>query len=175
MFLLNASKNVLTIKQKEIVTSGSVNVYQVQFTCNSDWDGLTKTAVFKAGTTTISIILDETKTCVIPWEVLVAANRVLYAGLYGTKDGELVLPTIWATLGTIREGTTTGESATPPTPDLYEQILGEIGDLDGLLTKDKSSIVSAINEVYLTGGGGGDWECKFKRNNDHKSARSIRI
>lgn len=155
MFFLFAKKNVLTVNQREVVTSGSVNVYEVQFQFDSEWDGLEKTAVFQAGDFTVSTLLDETAMCTIPWEVLQDAKRTLYAGVYGTKDGNIVLPTIWASLGEIKQGVNPGESTQPPTPSVYEQILAEIGNLDNLATSAKDSLVAAINEVYATGGGGG--------------------
>lgn len=155
MFSLFAKKNVLAVNQREVVTSGSVNVYEVQFQFDSEWDGLEKTAVFRAGDFTVSTLLDETETCIIPWEVFQDAKRTLYAGVYGTKNGNTVLPTIWAPLGEIRQGCEPGESTQPPTPSVYEQILAEIGNLDNLATSAKDSLVSAINELYYSGGGGG--------------------
>ena len=123
MFRLYAKKVVLEVNQREIVTSNSVNVYQCQFQFDNSWDGLEKTAVFQAGEETVSTLLDETGICVIPWEVLQDAKRTLYAGVYGTKDGNIVLPTIWASLGEIKPGVTQGENTQPPTPDVYSQIL----------------------------------------------------
>ena len=155
MFSLFAKKNVLAVNQREVVTSGSVNVYEVQFQFDSEWDGLEKTAVFRAGDCTVSTLLDETAMCTIPWEVFQDAKRTLYAGVYGTKNGNTVLPTIWASLGEIRQGCEPGESTQPPTPSVYEQILAEIGNLDNLATSAKDSLVSAINELYYSGGGGG--------------------
>lgn len=155
MFSLFAKKNVLAVNQREVVTSGSVNVYEVQFQFDSEWDGLEKTAVFRAGDCTVSTLLDETETCIIPWEVFQDAKRTLYAGVYGTKNGNTVLPTIWAPLGEIRQGCEPGESTQPSTPSVYEQILAEIGNLDNLATSAKDSLVSAINELYYSGGGGG--------------------
>ena len=155
MFSLFAKKNVLAVNQREVVTSGSVNVYEVQFQFDSEWDGLEKTAVFLAGDFTVSTLLDETAMCTIPWEVLQDAKRSLYAGVYGTKDGDIVLPTIWAKLCEIKQGVNPGESTQPPTPSVYEQILAEIGNLDNLATSEKDSLVSAINELYYSGGGGG--------------------
>lgn len=155
MFSLFAKKNVLAVNQREVVTSGSVNVYEVQFQFDNSWDGLEKTAVFRVGEETVSTLLDETGICVIPWEVLQDAKRTLYAGVYGTKDGNIVLPTIWASLGEIKQGVNPGESTQPPTPSVYEQILAEIGNLDNLATSEKDSLVSAINELYYSGGGGG--------------------
>ena len=155
MFRLYAKKVVLEVNQREIVTSNSVNVYQCQFQFDNSWDGLEKTAVFQAGKETVSTLLDETGICVIPWEVLQDAKRTLYAGVYGTKDGNIVLPTIWASLGEIKQGVNPGESTQPPTPSVYEQILAEIGNLDSLETSAKDSLVAAINELYYSGGGGG--------------------
>ena len=106
-----------------MMTSGSVNVYLVQFAFSADWDELDKTAVFRAGDTKISVVLDATNRCQIPWEVLENRGRPLEAGVYGTKNGTVVLPTIWATLGTIKEGASPGENTQPPTPDVYSQIL----------------------------------------------------
>lgn len=143
------------MNQRETVTSNSVNVYRVQFQFDNAWDGLDRTAVFQAGEETVSTLLDETGICIIPWEVLQDARRTLYAGVYGTKNGNVVLPTMWAALGTIKEGVSLGDTAQPPSPSLYEQLLADIGNLDDLATTAKDSLVAAINEVYATGGGGG--------------------
>ena len=69
MFLLYAEKNQLAVREKEPITSGSANTYRVQFEFSPDWDGLTRTACFRSGGQTISVLLDETGRCVIPWEV----------------------------------------------------------------------------------------------------------
>lgn len=123
MFRLYAKKVVLEVNQREIVTSNSVNVYQCQFQFDNAWDGLEKTAVFKAGDISISVLLDDLGACNIPWEVFQDAKRTLYAGVYGTKNDNVVLPTIWANCGEIKPGVTQGENTQPPTPDVYSQIL----------------------------------------------------
>ena len=123
MFILSANKVCLNVEAREPVTSGSVNVYEVQFKFSADWEGLDRTAVFAAGEEQVSVVLDSSNTCTIPWEALQSPRRELRAGVYGTKGGEVVLPTVWASLGTIREGCSPGEEAQPPTPDVYGQIL----------------------------------------------------
>lgn len=123
MFSLYANKVLLKVNQREAVTSGSVNVYNVQFSFSSAWNGLDKTAVFQAGSDIISVVLDDSNTCTIPWEVLENPSRTLYVGVYGTKGGDIVLPTIWESLGTIQKGVTLGTNMQPPTPDAYSQIL----------------------------------------------------
>lgn len=155
MIILTASKSCLTASRRELLVEGAVNVNIVQFVFSSDWDGLTKTAVFQAGSDKYSVLLDESNEAPIPWEVLQNPRRTLYAGVYGTNGESLVLPTIWTSLGTIQEGANPGQDTQPPTPSVYEQILAEIGNLDNLATSEKDSLVSAINELYYSGGGGG--------------------
>lgn len=155
MIVLTASKSCLTASRRELLVEGAVNVNIVQFVFSSDWDGLTKTAVFQAGNDKYSVLLDESNETPIPWEVLQNPRRTLYAGVYGTVGGDLVLPTIWASLGTIQEGATPGQDTQPPTPTVYEQLLADIGNLDDLDTNAKDSLVDAINEVFTAGGGGG--------------------
>ena len=110
------------------MTSGSVNVYQVQFEFSEDWEGLTKTAVFEAGGESRSVLLDGSGLCTIPWEVLAAPKRDLRAGVYGTRGGDMVLPTVWANLGVILEGAAPAGELYPPTPELWEQALAGKGD-----------------------------------------------
>lgn len=155
MFRISVRKSVLDILQREIITSGSVNIYTASFTFDSAWEGLERIAVFQNGTDAVSICLGEENCCTIPWEVLQAPNYILRVGVYGTRGGEVVLPTIWGELGRIREGVHLGGSAQPPTPGLIDQILAKIGNLEELDTSSKESLVAAVNELYAGGGGGG--------------------
>lgn len=125
---MSAEKNRLAVRRREPVTSGSVNVYQVRFEFSPDWDGLTRTAVFAAGGESRSVLLEWHNACEVPWEVMARHGVQLKVGVYGTKGSEVVLPTIWASLGTILEGVTTGQAAQPPTPDLWAQGLAGKGD-----------------------------------------------
>lgn len=128
MFVLCSSKARLTVRQREPVTSGSVNTFEAQFEFDDDWAGLTRTAVFRAGGESRSVLLDDSNACTVPWEVLAKPGIQLQAGVCGTQGGEIVLPTIWANLGVILEGVATGEDAQPPTPDLWRQELAGKGD-----------------------------------------------
>lgn len=123
MIILTASKSCLTASRRELLVEGAVNVNIVQFVFSSDWDGLTKTAVFQAGSDKYSVLLNESNEAPIPWEVLQNPRRTLYAGVYGTNGESLVLPTIWTSLGIIQEGANPGQDTQPPTPDVYSQIL----------------------------------------------------
>lgn len=94
MIRLSATKAVLTITETETITSGAQRVFECAFTVNSDWDGLNRTAVFRAGTKAVSVLLGDDNTAEIPWEVLQTAGITLRIGLYGTNAAGDVLPTV---------------------------------------------------------------------------------
>lgn len=162
MFALYANKNQLTVRQRETLTSGSVNVCEVQFEFSSDWDGLTRTAVFRAGDTAVSVLLDESESCRVPWEVLAHHGQYLKAGVYGTLGVDIVLPTVWACCGFIQPGTSPGTDARPHTPGPYEQVLDILEkkadslELDGetLRLISNGNILSAV--TLPARGGEGD-------------------
>ncbi len=125
MFQLYASKVNLDVdkNEMEVLTSGSQNVYTCQFRFSSSWDGFSRTAVFSTRAVRISVPLGADNTCQIPHEVLLQPKTSLYVGLYGTRNGTVVLTTTRACLGEIQQGTTPGVESQAPTPDVYAQIL----------------------------------------------------
>lgn len=131
MFILHADKNRLTVRQRETVTSGSVNVCTVRFTFSPEWEGMRRVAVFKAGGEPVCVLLDESGQCAVPWEALETPLVRLTAGVYGTLGGEVALPTVWADLGMILTGAAIGQGEYPPTPELWRQELaGKADKLD---------------------------------------------
>lgn len=158
MFQLYANKTQLTVRAREPLTSGMLNTAEARFEFSPDWEGLTKTAVFKAGNGVRSVLLGEDSQCVIPWEVLSSHGRQLTAGVCGTRGTDMVLPTVWVNLGTILEGAAPGENARLPTPDLWEQELAGKVDrikLDGLTLKLLSG-TETLSQVELPPPGGGE-------------------
>ena len=136
MFIFYANKNLLTVHQKEPITSGSANTYRVQFEFSPDCDGQTRTACFRSGGQTISVLLDETGRCVIPWEVTRPGDsgKRLFAGVCGSDISGTVLPTIWADCGVIQPGASGESAAKPPTPGPLETVIQSKADglsLDG--------------------------------------------
>ena len=100
--------NIARVIEKPLhITSGTVGL-PVEFIFDSHWEGLHKTAVFKAG----HISRDEgllNDATVVPWEVLVDQKARLNIGVYGVnEDGLTALPTIWANVGIIRAGANPG-------------------------------------------------------------------
>lgn len=164
MFVLYANKNSLTVHQSERVTSGSVNAYDARFEFSPDWVNMTKRVVFRAGLTGKPLTVPWTgdDLCEIPWEVMTVPAVHIYVGIYGTRNETVVLPTVWADLGVVLEGVTTGRPAQSPTPDPWEQELAQKGDkLDytedgnlGLYAGEK--LLSAL-PVPCSGDGGPAW------------------
>lgn len=156
MFILYANKNQLAVRKREPVTSGSVNVYEVRFEFSPDWQGLTRKAVFRGSGKTLTVLLDDSGECAVPWEALTDHGGTLMAGVFGARD-ETALPTVWANLGTILEGVPgDGTGTKPPTPDVLEQELAGKGDTlayDGLNLSLKSG-EKTLSTVEVTGGGG---------------------
>lgn len=136
-----------------MLVAGTINVYTARFAFDEEWDGLQRTAVFAVdGITREQLLTDDA--CTVPWEVLVAGNR-LRVGVYGTKADGTRLPTIWTERRLyINPGACPTQEAADPSPTLVEQLLGRIGDPANLKTEDKSSLVAAINEIKETGSSG---------------------
>lgn len=133
MFILYAKKNELNVRQREMVTSGSVKVYRAKFLFSPDWEGMTRKAIFIGSGEQKPVLLDDSGECDIPWETVTKHGGHLYAGVFGTTD-DSTLPTIKADLGKILEGVTDGgEPSRPPTPSLLEQELDKKQDkINGL-------------------------------------------
>lgn len=153
MFRLYAEKNQLCVRQREPITSGSVNVYDVLFEFSADWDGLEKTAVFRAGGKAVSVLLDDTGRAAIPWEAMTTPGVRLEAGVYGVQGEEVVLPTIWADLGYIQTGAKPGENTFPPTPGLWLGIGHGLKVVDGDLTVDTVDDFKGDNTLPMTAAG----------------------
>ena len=141
----------------ELLTAGMAKAVTVEFEFSEDWDGLTKTAVFTNGKTTVDVLQSrwQGNTVTIPAEVLTTAGRYVRVGVYGTGADGVALPTIWAELGKVRPGAEpSGDASTDPSLPVWAQLQALIGDLDDLTTKAKDNLVAAINEAAQTGSGG---------------------
>lgn len=170
MFKLHADKNKLTLREREAITSGSKNVYTVHFTFSADWNGLTRIAVFQYGDRKISVSLDDNGDCRIPWEVLSSYGRQLMAGVYGTQDDTVILPTVWASLGTVLEGATPGTEAHPPTPELWRQELARKGDRLAYTETGELGLYSGNRELSSVPVAGGEGGASDHRQLTHRDA-----
>lgn len=121
--------NAHTLKlEKEIdVNSGEYNVQNVEFTFSSEYDNLTKMAIFTNGSESYKTIITDNE-CIIPIEVI--EEGTICAGVYGyEQDGDTLIkryspkPVYFS----VEPGSyqIASEGGTP-SPDVIEQILQEL-------------------------------------------------
>ena len=137
---------------------GTAGVVKAQFAVDPEWDKLAIAAVFENDG-----LLEQPEPVVwtgepvtVPSLALSVAGR-LRVGLVGYgDDGNIRLTTRRMAQGIlVLPSAGTGGAAVDPDPELWEQILAIIGDLDDLDTFVKTTLVAAINEAARSGGGGG--------------------
>lgn len=151
---LQVYQNTLEITCGEPVIEGGIRANEVVFTFSpgdETWDGMARVAVFETRVDKRAVLLEDGRSCTIPWEVLAdgSAGSYLRIGLYGTEedpDGVIVRSTIWAD-NPYR--VLPGPDADPgkdPTPDQYQQMLGltskvvsRLDELDSVETNVKAS------------------------------------
>ena len=143
------------IERPARITAGTVGL-PVEFSFDSAWDGLSKTAVFRMGKIEMVTenLVEETT---VPWELLQHPGKWLSIGVYGVNaDGSVAIPTIWANVCAICESATPdGDPSTDPTLPVWQRILDMVGNLLGLNTNAKGNLVEAVNEAHniaLAGG-----------------------
>lgn len=142
----------------ELLTAGMSKAVTVQFVFSPEWDGLTKTAVFSNGKTTVGVLAAnwDGDTVPVPHEVLAVPGRHARVGVYGADESGVVLPTVWVSLGKVQPGADpSGDASADPSLPVWAQLQKQIGDLDDLQTYNKGNLVDAINEARSSGGSGG--------------------
>ena len=142
----------------ELLTAGMSKAVTVQFVFSPEWDGLTKTAVFSNGKTTVDVLAAnwDGDTVPVPHEVLAVPGRHARVGVYGADESGVVLPTVWVSLGKVQPGADpSGDASADPALPVWAQLQNQIGDLDDLQTYNKGNLVDAINEARSAGGGSG--------------------
>lgn len=153
---INVVGNIAKVIEKPSrITSGTVGL-PIEFEFDSQWEGLSKTALFRAGNV-IKIVENLEVETVVPWEVLVKYGPWLSVGVYGTnRDGTEVIPTIWANVSPIYAGVDPdGDPSTDPTLPVWQKLLSDVGNLPGLHTEAKDNLVEAVNEAYHIAAAGG--------------------
>lgn len=142
----------------ELLTAGMAKAVTVELVFSDDWSGMTKTAVFSAGRTTVDVLESawDGNKVVVPHEILADAGPIARVGVYGANADGLILPTVWVTLGKVMPAAEpSGDPGADPTLPIWAQLQNQIGDLDDLQTYNKGNLVDAINEAHNSGGGSG--------------------
>lgn len=127
MFLANVKHNSIKLSGRELLTLGSSKANYIFFNFSEEWDGLTRTVVFRTSNEKIAVKLEDDQVIIpIPWECYKTINDSIFVGAYGTNStDEIVLPTIWGEIGKVVDAVTVLDSSDPsPT----ENILGALVD-----------------------------------------------
>lgn len=144
MFRVQVDKTQLVVIDKEPTTSGSSQVYEIEFSFSPDWDGFQKTAVFMAEderrelVKTVDVLLDSTNRCKIPHEMFAMYGYTVTFGVYGVTENAHILPTVVIDLTEVVRGVILGEvTTTEPTPSVYEQLLNRLSSIDEQIANGK--------------------------------------
>lgn len=156
MIHIKVKENSISADTDRLLTSGTKGEC-VQFTFSSEWDGLSKVAVFRAGNVLSDVLETQwaDNICTIPQDVLQTPGECLKIGVYGcSADGKLAIPTRYVSLGCIRKGAIpSGQTPSRPSAPMWAQVLHLIGDTTKLSTQAQESLVDAINEIAAKSGG----------------------
>lgn len=127
------------------IFSGDVNIDRLVVDFNSVWDGFTKTAIFYVSENEVYKMLLKDNTCVIPQEVLKNKGK-FYFGIMGV-NGDKVLTSEVITYR-VGKGAITSNLIIPnPTPDIYEQIIGDYDEIKKLAKEWDEKVDPAIQEA----------------------------
>ena len=102
---------------KPEIVADSKNYLYAEFIFTPDWDGITKTALFKFDDTPYAMLLGGDNTCVVPAEVIKSPSFIV-----SVVGGDRITTNSVKVL-VIPSGYEEGETPEPPTPDIYEQII----------------------------------------------------
>ncbi len=148
----NVESQHLTRTDRSIVVARSENYLKAKFDFSPDWDGVTKTAVFTNGGRVYNVILDNDE-CFVPTEVI--RKGCFTVSVFG---GDLITADV-ISIRVEPSGYEIGGSPEPPTPEVYEQILGMFdkfrGGEEGQVLSKSSDEDLEFEWVEQTGGGGG--------------------
>lgn len=142
---VKTNKTAITATADCEITSGMVGL-QVEIEYGDGWEGLKKFVSFRVGKFKRTRNDVQTETTV-PWEVLRKSGDILYIGIEGrNENGDVVIPTVWASVGTIKcgasRGTTSAPTAeggggggeVPPTDELVQAVIDALPVYDGSYT-----------------------------------------
>ena len=136
-----------TLVQSITLTAGMVNLPVVKFAFTEEWTGLGKTAVVRAGSTVLEVLVTNNQ-ITVPYECLETAGVNLIIGVYGT-DATVVIPTVWCACGEILDGTDTSSAANPgtPTQPLVDQMLAYAQEIEAIAEsmEDHEIVNVAVN------------------------------
>lgn len=159
------NQSIIDICPCVVLAEDSQNYVTAVFTfLTDDWDNTEKTAQFQNPKTgeVYESILDSSNACTVRWEAL-ADNGDMNVAVFGVNGGYRVTTNMGVI--TVLPTLSGGESDTPPSPDVYQQLLTMLGQKADNMTYSDSvlKLLSGTKElarVIIAGGGSNiqpDW------------------
>lgn len=142
-------KQLLTIQNREVISSGDMNYDSCKFTFDEAWADYIYTAVFYQNKQQVYYaVLDKENKCFIPAKALAKASP-LYIGVFGVKGNKVITSTMDTI--TIVEGAISGTELDMEPPDTvfasiiayYQAILGTIAEQNTILEKANTKYTEA--------------------------------
>lgn len=131
---IELEKQLMTLKNQEIIASGDSNFDSCIFAFDESWNGFVKTAVFYQDKTNAQyVVLENDDTCMIPATAMARAGR-MYIGVFGIKDTAVVTSTLITV--DIKEGAISGDAvSTEPTDDVFLAIIAQYQRIAEMMRK----------------------------------------
>lgn len=123
MIILKADERQACARVVGRVTTGSVGI-PVELELSDDFDGLAVTVCFECGGDAADVVWYDGAEVTVPAQLLAHEGERLKVGVYGARaDGEVVIPTVWATADVVRLGAVpSGVDPSQPEPDWTAQV-----------------------------------------------------
>lgn len=121
---LSVTDQKITYENEQYIVTDSQNYISAQFEFSSEWDGMTKTAVFKGAGGSYCVLLRD-DVCTVPHEALVSGFSV---SVFGVLDNvRLTTDSVYITA--VKSGFEEGQAPSEPTKTVYEELLGTITEI----------------------------------------------
>lgn len=136
-------RRYLRMEQTVDVTTGSIGSIQCSFSFDGEWEGLQKTAIFRAADNQTYPVLLANDSCTVPNEAI-CDGHYLTMGVMGTRDGNVVIATEWQN-GDLNTGCYT--AIAPPSEDIYLQILREFSTSTARVEAAAQKVQQSADEI----------------------------
>lgn len=163
------NQSIIDICPCVVLAEDSQNYVTAAFTfLTDDWDNTEKTAQFQNPKTgeVYESILDSSNTCTVRWEALSDSGDMNVA-VFGVNGGYRVTTSMGVI--TVLPTLSGGESDTPPSPDVYQQLLTMLGQKADNMTYSDSilRLLSGSKELasVIIAGGGSNIQPDWNQNN----------
>lgn len=117
-------KQLLTVQNHDIISSGDSNHDMCLFMFDSTWEGFTKTAVFYQDKASVQYaVLGMDDSCMVPAAAMAREGK-MYIGVFGIKDTAVLTSTL--DVVDIERGAISGDNvSTEPTDDVFLAIIAK--------------------------------------------------